>query len=308
VCLALVGAGGCRPGERRAVTVFHAASLSRALSELERRFEAREPGLDVRLEPSGSQVAARKVAELHRPADLVLSADWRVLDQLLRPRHASWVLGFAANEVVLAHGEHSPGAERLGPRSWPDVLLARGVRLGRVDERTAPLGFQTLAVWRLAELELGRPGLAAELEARCPPARVVVDSEELCGLLAARSIDYAFLLRNLVEEHRLPAVRLGPELDLAEPDRAAAYARVSVPVRLKSSEAPVHLPGAPALYGLSIPVGAENPAGGLRFAEFLLSPEGQRVLERSGFKPLPPVLLSGDGLPAALAAPEEAGR
>jgi len=300
--LALGAGPGCQGGRDRPVLVFHASSLSRVLGEAERVLEAADPRLDLVLEPSGSQVAARKLAELGRPADLVISADWRVLDELLEPAHAPWVLGLASNEIVLAYGEHSPGAAELDAARWPSVLLRDGVRLGRVDPDTAPLGFQTLVVWELAAAALGPPDLAARLVARCEPGRVVADAEELVASLEARAVDYAFLQRNLVEEHRLQAVRLGPALDLSRPERAAEYARVRVPVRLRAGEPPVSLPGAPAVYGLCVPRVATNPEGALGLVRFLLSPEGRRALERSGFTPLPPALLAGRGLPPGLAA------
>jgi molybdate/tungstate transport system substrate-binding protein len=300
--LALAAGPGCQGARDQRVVVFYASSLSRMLGEAERALEAADPRLDVVLEPSGSQVAARKVAELQRPADLVISADWRVLEQILVPRHAPWVLGFTSNEIVLAYGEHSPGAGELDAARWPAVLLRDGVRLGRVDEDTAPLGFQTLVVWELAAVALGPPDLATRLRARCDPAHVVSDAEELVALLETRSVDFAFLQRNLVEEHRLQAVRLGPALDLSRPERAAEYARVRVPVRLRSGEPPVELAGAPAVYGLCVPRRAANPEGALRLVRFLLSPEGGRALARSGFTPLPPALLAGQGLPPGLAA------
>ena len=71
--LALAGSG-CKSG-RREVVVFAAASLARALSDLEQQLEARHPDLDLRLEISGSQVACRKVAELNRRGDVVAVAD-----------------------------------------------------------------------------------------------------------------------------------------------------------------------------------------------------------------------------------------
>ena len=103
--LLALGAAGCPSKERKVVTIFHAASLSRSLSGLEEKVEARHTDLDLRLEPSGSQVAARKLSELNRTADLVFVADWRVIEELLVPDHAEWQIQFAANELVLAHAE-----------------------------------------------------------------------------------------------------------------------------------------------------------------------------------------------------------
>jgi molybdate/tungstate transport system substrate-binding protein len=303
--LVLVLAGCPRGDPPRIVTVFHAASLARVLDELEERYEAKHPGVDIRLEPSGSQIAARKVSELNRPADLVLTADWRIIEEVLFPEHADWLIRFTSNEIVLAHGEHSPRTEDVNAKNWPGILLAPDVRLGRANEDTAPLGFHTLLVWKLAELqETGTHAfkdLAERLKAKCLPEHVTPDITELASLLEARTIDYAFLFRSIAEEHNLKTVRLPAEINLASSKRAAGYARVTVPVRMRSTQAPVPVTGSPILYGVTVPRNAPNRPEALRVVAFLLGPQGKRLLERSGFTPLvPPDSPQNDKLPPSL--------
>jgi molybdate/tungstate transport system substrate-binding protein len=283
------------------VTVFHAASLSGVLSELEERIEVRYEGLDVRLEPSGSQVAARKISELNRRADLVLTADWRVIDRLLLPDHAGWLIQFAANEIVLAHGEHSLHTAEITAENWPELLLRPGVRLGRANENTAPLGFQTLLVWKLSDRPEG--DLLERLKERCKPEHVTPDIAELVALLQARVIHYAFVYRSIAEEHNLKVVRLPKKQNLGRPSMREAYAKARVPVRLRSGEPPVQIAGAPIVYGLTIPSAAPNRPDAQRVLAFLLGSEGRRILKRSGFRPLrPPQCRNPERLPPALKA------
>ena len=300
-----LGAAGCPSKERKVVTVFHAASLSRSFSELEEKVEARYDDLDLRLEPSGSQVAARKVSELNRRADLVFVADWRVIDELLVPGYAEWQIQFAANELVLAHAEHSPHTETVSADNWPGLLSKPEVRLGRGDERTAPIGFQTLQVWKLAEEHYG-PGkvgedLAGRLRAKVKQEHVVPDIAELVVQLQAKAIDYAFVFRSIAEEHNLKVVRLPDAYNLGNPKMGQIYSRVSVPVVLKTGAPPAQIKGAPIVYGVTIPESAPNPDGARRVLEFLLSGDGRRILERSGFRPLdPPRGLNSGRLPPTL--------
>ncbi len=273
------------------VTVFHAASLSGALADLEGRFESTHPEYDLRLEPSGSQVAARKVSELSRPADLVLVADWRVIEKLLVPEHADWLIKFASNEIVLAYGEHSPHTDEIDKDNWPGILTQPGVRLGRADENTAPLGFQTLIAWKLCELHYGSQAvgtdLAGRLEKRCAPERITPDIAELVSLLEARVIDYAFVFRSIAEEHNLKVIRLPQACNLSSPELAGSYARVKVPVILKSGSAPTSIAGSPIIYGLTIPKDAPNRPGAIAASAFLLGSEGRKALKRAGFSLLP---------------------
>lgn len=283
-CLLLFALAGCTP--RNEVVVFHAASLSRVFSELADALKARQPPLSVRLEPSGSQVAARKVSEQRLRADVVAVADDAVLQRLLVPNDAERVELFATNELVLAHLEHSRGTAEVTAANWPEVLLREGVRLGRVNEDLAPLGYHTLLAWQLAALELGRPGLAADLRGRVARAHVAADETELLGLLEARALDYAFLYRSTAEDHRLKVTRLPAALNLSEPALAQGYARVSAQVRLSSQAPPVSLPGRAITYGLAVPKNAPNPAGARAFVELLRSEQGRAALLRHGFKPL----------------------
>jgi molybdate/tungstate transport system substrate-binding protein len=304
VLLAL-SAAGCPSRERQVVTAFYAASLSKSFAELEEKLEAKYPDLDLRLEPSGSQVAARKVCELNRRADLVFVADWRVIEKLLVPQHADWQIQFAANELVLAHAEHSPYTETISADNWPELLLKPEVRLGRGDESTAPIGFQTLQLWDLAERHYG-PGmvgenLAGRLKAKVQKEHVVPDIVELVMLLQARAIDYAFVVRSIAEEHNLKVVRLPDTYNLGNPSMSELYSRASVPVSLKTGAPPTRIAGAPIVYGVTIPKTAPNPAGAERVIAFLLGPEGRRILERSGFRPLdPPRGLNSGRLPPTL--------
>ena len=276
---------GCAP--KNEVVVFHATSLSRVFGDLAKQLEAVSPPVRLRLEPSGSQVAARKVSEQRLPADVVAVADDAVLRRLLVPSHADGVVVFATNALVLAHREHSAGTAEVTAENWPDVLARPGVRLGRVDEDLAPLGYHTLLAWQLAEGALGRPGLAAALRAGVKKEHVAHDEAELLGLLEARALDYAFLYRSTAEDHRLKVTRLPEAYDLSRADRAADYAKAVVQVRLRSQEAPVDVPGRPIIYGLAIPRGAKNAAGAQAFVALLRSEAGRAALERHGFTPLP---------------------
>jgi len=305
LALALAAAALLAPAckERREVVVFHAASLSRLFADVGERFERRHPGYVLRAEPSGSQVAARKVAELGLRADLVVLADVRVLAQMLVPGHADWTLGFATNEIVLARGAHSRFASEVSGATWPEVLTRPGVRLGRVDPDLAPVGYQALLAWHLAGRGAGRADLAARLAAACAPEHVVSDESELVALLEARAVDYAFLYRSTAEDHRLPVVELPPAVNLSRADLAPAYALAEVEVRMRSSEPRVRIQGSPLVYGMAVPRSAPGAEGGLLLAAFLLGEEGRAALRRAGFRPLAPATSDApERLPPALRA------
>ncbi|MBN2362427.1 MAG: extracellular solute-binding protein [Deltaproteobacteria bacterium] len=280
---------GCPP--RDEVIVFHAASLSRLFGELGEEFGRSRPGARLRAEPSGSQEAARKVTELGLTADLIAVADAAVIDNMLRPRHASWNIVFATNEIVLAHKDHSRFTAEVTTDNWPEVLLRAGVRLGRVDPDTAPIGYYQLLAWQLCELE--HPGdprwqqLERRLRERVGAGQVVADESLLLGLLESRNVDYAFMYRSTAEDHNLKITALEPGCHLGRFDLAPGYARASTQVRMKGGQR-VEVRGAPITYGLTILERAPHRAAAEELVALLLGEPGQSALLRVGFRPLRP--------------------
>jgi len=301
LAVALAGAG-CT--SRSEVIVFHAASLSRLFGELGDAFEREHADLRLRAEPSGSQEAVRKVTELGLTTDLVAVADASIIERMLMPQRARWNLVFASNEIVLAHKDHSRFTAEVTTDNWPDVLLRAGVRLGRVNPDTAPIGYYQLLAWQLCEL--AHPGdphwqqLEQRLRGRVAAEQVVADEGLLLGLLESRSIDYAFMFRSTAEDHNLKITALEPACNLGRVDLAAGYAQASTPVRMQGAQ-PIEVRGAPITYGLTIVEGAPHQAAAEQLVALLLGETGQRALLRAGFKPLrPPASTGTAALPGSL--------
>lgn len=70
------------------IIVFHAGSLAVPFAKIEKVFERQYPRYDVKREVSGSGKAARKVSDIKRAADVVASAYYTVIDNLLIPNDA----------------------------------------------------------------------------------------------------------------------------------------------------------------------------------------------------------------------------
>jgi molybdate/tungstate transport system substrate-binding protein len=275
------------------------------LGDAAEAFQKVNPQLRIRLEPSGSQVAARKVSELGMRADIVAVADAALIDKMMIPAHATWNAVFATNEIVVAHKDHSKWTDQITAQNWPEVLVRDGVRLGRADPDTAPIGYQTLMVWQLAESSgaYGSSGaqLSARLMAQCSKDHVVHDEAELLALLESRSIDYAFLFRSTAEDHHLKILALPPEINLSRQDQATRYRTAQVEIRMKQGQGGARVAGAPVTYGLTIPNHAPHAGAATRFAAFLFGDSGRRLFERRGFHPLSPAqCLACSGLPEEL--------
>lgn len=112
------------------VIVFHAGSLSAPMAEIEAMYEAANPGVDIQREAGGSAALARKITDLDGACDVFFSADYMVIEKLLRPAVAEWNVLFASNAIVLMYSPKSKYAGEITQENWTEVLMRPDVRWG----------------------------------------------------------------------------------------------------------------------------------------------------------------------------------
>jgi molybdate/tungstate transport system substrate-binding protein len=297
--LLLAGAGTADParaqGLRGPLVVYNAGSLARPFKELLDAFRAANPGVTPAQENSGSLEAARKLTELHKIPDVLGVADYNVIDDLLRPKYATWYANFVRNAMVLAFTDRSIDAATIDSTNWWKVLLKQGVRTGHSDPALDPNGYRTLIVLQLAEGHYREPGLAMRLDAAMPPRYQRPKEADLTALLQAGELDYAWSYRSLAETSGLKYVTLPRAIDLSDPALAPSYesASVRIPGANRSGGDSLTVRGEPIVYALTIPVGAPHPAVAAAFVRFALSSQGAAIMQRNGFVVLPAPIVVG---------------
>ena len=283
--------------------IFHAGSLTVPVKALAEAFRARHPGVTFQTEASGSRTAARKISELGREADIMMSADYTVIDELLIPDFADWNIQFARNTMVIAYTDRSKCADEINADNWHEILLREGVVYGHSDPNADPCGYRTLLVWQLAEKYYNVPGLYQRLEEHCPPENVRPKSVELIALLQSGDMDYAFEYRSVAVQHGLRFIELPEEINLCCVERADFYKQARVEVSGKEPGTTITKAGKPIVYGVTIPRDAPNLELAEAFVAFLIGPEGQAIMEQQGQPPIvPPLANDKDALPPVLQA------
>ena len=286
------------------LVILHAGSLTVPLNRLMSAFQESHPGVRFAAEGSGSRTAARKVSELGRLADIVMSADYTVIDELLIPEFADWNIEFARNTMVVAYTDRSAYADEIRPDNWYEVLTRPGVIYGHSDPDVDPCGYRTLMVWQLAEKHYQIPGLYQKLVDHCPPGNVRPKSVELIALLQSGDMDYAFEYRSVAVQHGLKFVELPDEIDLSRAEYADFYAEAKVPISGEAPGTTITKIGKPIVYGMTIPKNAPHPALAAEFVAFVIGPPGQRILAEFGQPPIVPAVAERgwDKMPPALRA------
>jgi len=239
----------------RTLQVFAAASLSDAFTEIGRQFELQHPGLSVRFNFAGSQQLATQL-EQGASADLFASADERWMSHVREN-------GLLAGETsIFAHN-----------------------RLVVIVPRTNPARIQRLQ-------DLARGGIKLVLGADAVPmghySRTV-----LRNLSRDPAFDAAYgasVLRNIVSEEENVKSVVG-KVQLGEADAGIVYRSDVTPgvARfLRIFEIPESA-NVIASYPMALVKDARESEAGVAFMALVLSPAGQKILERNGLIRVAPV-------------------
>ncbi|MDX9929314.1 MAG: extracellular solute-binding protein [Bacteroidales bacterium] len=283
---------GCNNGGRNEIIIFHAGSLAVPISRLVKQYEADNPGVKILTEAAGSLVCARKITELNKPCDIMASADYQIIDDMLIPEYADWNLGFATNEIVIAYTAKSRHAEVINEHNWSELLAGSDVIYGRSDPDSDPCGYRTLMMLSLAEEYYGVPGLREKFEAK-DRSYIRPKEIDLTALLQAGAVDYIFQYRSVAVQHQLKYVKLSPEINLGDPLFAESYRSVSQQVAGSKPGETVLIKGDFIMYGITLLKNAPNRQEAEKFLAFLLSPEGRSIFSETGQNTISPPILSG---------------
>jgi molybdate/tungstate transport system substrate-binding protein len=287
---------------RTELILFHADALALPFSQIEEKFEAENAEIDLKRESSGSNLAARKITDMGRPCDVIATADYRIIQDVLIPKHASWSIRFATNEIVVAYGNASKHANEIKTENWYKVLLRPDVSYGHSNPELDPCGYWTLIVWQLADLHYedqpeGKK-LSEALEEHCPAKNVRADLNELHPLLSSGVLDYAFMYRSVAQQHHLSYVKLPPEINLGDPAHDATYHKASIVVKDKKGGS-VTRTGTAIVFAITILDDAPHKEQAVRFLQYLFGPVGKKIMADNGQGLLDPLLArKGQPVPA----------
>ncbi len=284
------------------IIVFHAGSLSVPFSQIEKKFESKYPQYDIVREAAGSLACVRKITDLHKKADVIASADYKIIDNILIPKYATFNALFATNEMVIAFTPHSKYSKVINSNNWTDILLKPEVKIGHSNPNLDPCGYRAILVIKLAEIFYNKPNFYKQLlgygnyytNGEENRKKIIIRPKEtdLLGLLEAGMFDYLFIYKSVAKQHGLKYINLPPEINLGRKEYANFYKRASFKVAVKPGIF-VEKKGEPMIYSMTVLKNASNKKGADLFVKFILSSEGQNVLKQNGQKVLNPPMING---------------
>jgi len=269
--------------------IFHAGSLTVPFVKIEKDFEAKYSKVDVLREGGGSTKMARMISELHKPADIMASADFNIIDKTLIPEYAVWNIRFATNQLVLCYTDKSRFANQIIANNWYEILKRKGVIWGQADPNLDPCGYRSLMVLQLAEKYYKLPGLYDQLIANRPEKNVRPKSVELVSLLKTGNMDYAWEYLSVAVQHGLKYIQLPDEINLGNYKMDEFYKQATVKVTGKKPGTWMTRTGKSCTYGITILKNVQNPEAAEAFLEYLMDPDGGlKTLKDMGQPPFVP--------------------
>jgi len=315
VVLVAVGAYATMPlwQEKTVVKVFCAGSLAIPLETIEGKFESDKSTLflkvDVQIETAGSVATIKKVTEIGKIADVIASADYTLIPDMMFPGYADWYLQFAKNRMVLAYSDDSNYADEINSQNWYEILRRGDVKWGFSNPNLDPCGYRTPMVIQLAEFEYGDNKIFEDLivaysaitisesggtyTVKAPDdlspmtERLTIrdKSVDLVSMVQEGGLDYAFEYMSVAKQHDLKYVELPESIDLSSVEYTSTYNKVKV--QLASGTVQV---GKPIVYGVTIPKNAEQRELAEQFVEYMINEDGQNTFSDLGQPPISPAV------------------
>jgi molybdate/tungstate transport system substrate-binding protein len=270
------------------LVIFHAGSLTVPVDNLKKAFNEIYPDVEIKTEAGGSRAIAREVAEIGKKADILMSADYVVIENLLIPDHANWNTVFAVNSMVIMYTDQSKFADEVNTENWYEILLRDGVQYGHSEPNQDPCGYRSVLLFQMAENYYQKEGLNQALLDHIPEKNIRPKSVELIALLETGALDYAFEYESVALQHqamdsRFKYVKLPDAINLSSLKYADDYARATIELSGAQPGETIITKGEPIVYSLTMPFSGENRENAIAFLKFLFDPEqGLKILYESG--------------------------
>lgn len=271
-------------------------SFEGVFEELAKNFKEKE-GITVKTQSTCSGKAAKEVKDYGMFIDMVISADYTIIDKLLvGNKFADWNMLFAKNEMVLGYTKNSKYAGSVNKNNWYKTILKSDVKFGMSSADDEPCGYRTMMVLSLAEKLYGVKGFKKDVMKKAYTERK--SDKDIVGFLTSGKVDYIITYKSYAVEKGFRYIELPKEVNLFSA-RYTDHVQVenkNIDMDLKKIEA------ACIFYSLTIPSTVQHREEAVKFAKYIVSNEAAKIMEKHGFFVTcnPMVTGSGDKLDAPL--------
>jgi len=266
--------------------IIYSGALTIPVQQIVRQFEKEYPYVKVDAEALGSRIAARKIADFDNPCDVFITSDYRVIKNLLIPRHANWYIEFGTDELVLAYQQESHLKSKINKDNWYKILMDDSVRYGRANPDDNTCGNRMVISIKLAEKYYQELGIKDNLLFK-DKEFIEPSIQDLVQLLRKKKIDYAFIYKSVALAEELPYIELPPQINLGSDKFASYYSQASTRVSSNKPGKYVTLKGEPIRYAITRINNTANPVAADAFLGYFINKsKGLAILKKENLKVL----------------------
>lgn len=279
--LIIVMLWGCTPSKKQEnqLIIFHAGSVSAPLKEIIEEYRKQNPNITILTEAAGSVESARKITDLKKECDIMISADYSVIQKLLIPDYTSWHIPFASNEMTLVYTEKSKKSSEINLKNWKAIISNEDILVGRSDPNSDPCGYRTLLTLQLAN-NLKKEGFYKNI-AEKSAKNIRPKETDLIALLETGAVDYIFLYKSVAKQHNFKYLELPDSINLKHIQLNDWYKKASTDIKGKKPGQFDTKHGEAMIYAITILKASKKQALAQQFAEFFLT-QGNKIFEKQG--------------------------
>ena len=195
---------------------------------------------------------------------------------------AQWFVKFASAEIVIAYLPNSHFYSdlekvRMGEIPWYKVLSKQHFKFGRTDPELDPKGYYMIITAKLSNLYYRDQTIKQRILGDDRNVKQLFPEETLKTALEAGQLDAIAAYKHEAIARGLSYITLPTQINLANPAYSNFYKKVSY--TLNSGQT---IYGEPIYFSITIPETVKNLNGSISFVKFLLSVDGEHILESQG--------------------------
>ncbi|KAA0257059.1 hypothetical protein FHQ18_10850 [Deferribacter autotrophicus] len=255
-------------------------SLEKSFSVIAKDFYDKHK-IKIKYESNCSGKAAKLIHDYGKIIDVIVSADYSVIDNVLVEKgFADWNIKFAKNEMVVGYRADSKYANKINANNWYEIIMKPDVKFGLSAATDEPCGYRSLMVLKLAELFYKKDNFAEDAVQKAIFERK--SDLDIVKDLLSKKVDYIISYKTYAKEYNFNYLKLPKEINLF----SSRYGEFYKKVKIKDHKYGLGLKEIPAtciFYSVTIPQTTQKRDLAVKFVKYLLSNDVASILEKHGF-------------------------
>jgi molybdate/tungstate transport system substrate-binding protein len=274
--------------------IAYAGSMGSMIDGAMRPAVAAALAADLRGRAQGSTGLARMIAAGSIRPDVFIAVTPGPMRTVIAAGKTARAIPVARTEMVIAYSPHSRFATQFAhsdrsadAKPWWQILETPGLRFGRTDPNTDPLGLNIIFTMQLARVNYHQPDLTRKILGPLNNPSQIFMEPQLMARLQAGQLDASAAYKTQPGAFGLPYVALPAEINLGDAAMEPAYKKAAVSLNGK----PRH--PSPLIYYAAVMNDAAHPRLAARFVSWLQGPAARGIFAKYHYDP------PGDAKPLA---------